>query len=248
MPDLRRSAAWLVDQLFPSACPLCRCTFPVGWQEPFCRHCLAGFKPLPAAHCPNCALPFQAANNSSHLCGRCSLVRPPFSKVHCVGLYDLALRKAIHQLKFNQQVGLDRPLAQLLEREIGGAGQLDLIIPIPLYRRRLRQRSYNQSLLLAKEIGKRRCLPVASRLLLKEWDTLSQQGLSARQREKNLHCAFSLARRIDGERILLVDDVMTTGATAAAASRVLLQNGACEVQVAVVGRALSESPQLGAVS
>ena len=241
-PSLRRGITWLVDQLFPAACPLCSCTFSPGWQEPFCAPCLVGFKPLPPAHCSCCALPFPAINSSSYLCGRCSLARPHFSKVHCVGLYDLALRKAIHQFKFNQRVGLDRPLARLLERTVADDWRPDLIVPIPLHRRRLRQRSYNQSLLLAKQIGKLRSLPVASGVLLKALDTLPQQGLSARQREKNLRSAFAVAGRLDGERILLVDDVMTTGATAAAASRVLLQHGAQEVQVAVLGRALSETP------
>ena len=169
---------------------------------------------------------------------------PPFSRVHCVGLYDLALRKAIHQFKFNQRVGLDRPLAKLLERVIADDELFDLILPLPLHPRRLRQRSYNQSQLLAKEIGKLRGVPVASRLLLKERDTLPQQGLSACDRELNLRSAFRLSRCLSGERILLVDDVMTTGATASAAGSLLLQNGASEVQVAVVGRAPSETALL----
>jgi ComF family protein len=187
-------------------------------------------------------LPFQAVNSSSHLCGRCSLLRPPFSKVHCVGLYDLALRKAIHQFKFNQRVGLDRPLAKLLARVIADDGQFELIVPLPLHPRRLRQRCYNQSQLLAKEIGRLCGLPVASRLLLKQRDTPPQQSLSARDREVNLRSAFGMSRCLSGERVLLVDDVMTTGATASAAGRMLLQGGAGEVQVAVVGRAPSESP------
>ena len=133
-------------------------------------------------------------------------------------------------------------MARLLERAVAADWSPDLIVPIPLHRRRLRQRSYNQSLLLAKQIGKLRSLPVVSGLLLKGRDTLPQQGLSARQREKNLHTAFTVAGRLDGKKVLLVDDVMTTGATAAAASRVLLQQGALEIRVAVLARASSETP------
>ena len=243
MPGLKRSIAWLANQLFPAACPLCSGSFSPGWQQPFCAACQLGFRPLPPAHCPACALPFLAQNNSSHLCGRCSISAPPFSKVHCAGLYELALRKAIHQFKFNQRVGLDRPLAQLLDRAIAADCPCDLIVPVPLHSRRLRQRCYNQSLLLAREIGRLRGLPVAERLLLKHLDTPQQQGLSAPEREKNLRQVFGLDRPMNGERILLVDDVMTTGATATAASKLLLQQGAAEVQVAVVGRAPSESRQ-----
>jgi len=241
LAGLKRSIVWLVNQLLPAACPLCRCSFSPGWQQPFCATCLLGFKPLPAARCPCCALPFPALNQSAHLCGRCSISAPPFSKVHCAGLYELALRKAIHQFKFTQQVGLDRPLARLLAGAIAADCPCELIVPVPLHPRRLRQRCYNQSLLLAREIGRLRGLPVAARLLLKEQDTPPQQGLSAAAREKNLRHVFGLARPLNGERILLIDDVMTTGATASATSRLLLQQGAAEVQVAVVGRALSEA-------
>lgn len=243
MPGLKRSIAWLANQLFPAACPLCSGSLDSGRQHPFCASCLLGFKPLPSAHCPRCALPFLGQDNSSHLCGRCSLSSPPFVKVYCAGLYDLALRKAIHQFKFNQKVGLDRPLAELLNRALAPDCCSDLIVPVPLHGRRLRQRSYNQSLLLAREVGRLRGLPVVADLLLKTRDTLQQQGLSAPEREKNLRRAFSLAGPLNGERVLLVDDVMTTGATVAAASRLLLDKGAAEVQVAVVGRAPSESRQ-----
>lgn len=244
LPGLRRSISWLVDQLFPAACPLCSGNLGCDRQQPFCAACLSGFKPLPAARCSCCALPFQTLNNSSHLCGRCSISFPSFSKVCCAGLYALNLRKAIHQFKFHQRVGLDRPLALLLDREIAADCRCDLIIPLPLHSRRLRQRSYNQSLLLAKEIGRLRRLPVAAGLLLKVRDTPQQQGLSAREREKNLRSAFYLNGHLAGARVLLVDDVMTTGTTALAAGKVLLQGGAAEVQVAVVGRAPSEPLQL----
>ena len=244
MPDLKCSFSWLFNQLLPAACPLCSQTFPPGWREPFCTDCLAGFIALPPAHCSRCSLPFLGQKNSSHLCGRCSLTLPAFTRVHCVGLYDLALRKAVHQFKFNQRVALDRPFAKLLTRNIPQAENFDLIVPIPLHRRRLRHRSYNQSLLLAKQLGKLRGLAVDARLLLKRQETLPQQGLSAREREQNLRNGFSLAKPLSGEKILLVDDVMTTGTTATVASKLLLQGGATEVQVAVVGRAPTEPSRL----
>lgn len=237
MSGLRSVISWLADQLFPAACPLCCGNFADHGQQLFCATCLPGFKPLPLARCNRCALPFQTLNGRSHLCGRCTLHPPPFSKVYCAGLYALSLRKAIHQFKFNQRVNLDQPLAQLLDRAIDTDCRCELIIPLPLHPRRLRQRSYNQSLLLARQISRLRSLPVAAGLLQKVRDTPPQQGLSAREREQNLRQAFALAGDITGARVLLVDDVMTTGTTAAAAGEVLLQGGAADVQVAVVGRA-----------
>ncbi len=237
MVKLRRSLFWLLTQLLPPACPLCRQTFPPYWQDPFCENCLAGFPPLPPAHCPCCALPFIAASNSAHLCGRCVDRPPPFTKVHTVGCFDSLLRDAIHQFKFNQQIGLDRPLGTMLNSSLPVDSEFDLIVPVPLHTRRLRQRSYNQSLLLARELTRLRGFPSVADLLIKTEETVSQQDLSARDRERNLSKVFQVLRPLQGERILLVDDVMTTGSTVRACSQVLLAAGGKEVEVAVVGRA-----------
>jgi ComF family protein len=113
----------------------------------------------------------------------------------------------------------------------------DLLVPVPLHPRRLRQRSYNQALLLARELGRNLSLPVASRLLQRRHPTPPQRGLSARVRFHNLRGAFALERPLAGERILLVDDVMTTGATTSECTRTLLAGGGGEVAVAVLGRA-----------
>jgi len=102
---------------------------------------------------------------------------------------------------------------------------------------RLRERTYNQSLLLARVLGRHWQLPVASRLLLRSRPTLPQQGLPAEERRRNLRGAFALRRELEGERVLLLDDVLTTGATARECARVLLAGGAGEVAVAVLGRA-----------
>ena len=237
MRKLSSTFGWLVDQFFPPACPLCGKTLPAGWREPFCSSCQTGFIPLPKARCPICALPFAGKQNSAHLCGRCSKKPPPFTQVAAVGLYEQSLRQAVHLLKFNQRIGLDRPLARLLAAQLDPDFSADLIIPVPLYPSRLRQRSYNQAQLLARELAALLDRPLASRLLVKVRETEAQQQLSARQRETNLQQAFQLSKPLTGEKLLLVDDVMTTGATLAACSRVLLAGGAAEVRAVVVGRA-----------
>ncbi len=228
-----------LDLLFPPACPLCSSSFSSGWQEPFCRACLAGFKPLPPAHCPRCALPF-ASGRSAHLCGHCSRKAPPFDRVYTAGLYQETLRRAIHAFKYNQAVSLDRPLGKMLNRALPEPMAVDLILPVPIHSLRLRQRSYNQALLLARELGRCRRVPVNHQLLLRTRPAAPQQGLSARQREQNLRGVFAVSENLSGKRLLLVDDVMTTGATARECAKLLRKAGAERVEVAVVARAPAE--------
>lgn len=233
---LQRGGRWLLRQLLPPACPLCKTTLAAGWSEPFCSDCWADFVPLPQAHCSSCSLPFIAVDNSSHLCSRCLTKPPPFTTVYAAGHFSGSLREAVHRFKFNQNYFLDRSLGFLLNRALPAECDCELLVPVPLHPYRLRQRSYNQSLLLARELGRLRSLPVMP-LLEKPVETDSQQGLSADKRETNLKQAFQATAKLGGERVLLVDDVMTTGATAKACSKVLLDAGAARVDVAVVGRA-----------
>ncbi len=234
---LKRILFWLFKQLFPPACPLCSRTLPIDWSDIFCADCLAGFRPVPEAHCPRCALPFAGAATTPHLCGRCTSQPPAYVRIYSVGLYEQSVRRAIHQFKFNQKISLDRPLGTLLEQAIDADLELDLVIPVPLHRKRLQQRSYNQALLLAREFARIRKLNVATDLLIKVRETPPQQGLTAREREKNLQGSFELQAGINGKRVLLVDDVMTTGATVSACSRLLMAGGAAAVSVGVIGRA-----------
>lgn len=227
----------LFKQFFPPACPLCGATFLTNWDDVFCGACLDDFRPLPASHCPVCSLPFAVTANSYHLCGRCIKHPPAYTKVYVAGIYERSLRRAIQQFKFSRKVGLDRSLGRLLERTIEEELKIDLVVAVPLHHQRLQQRSYNQALLLAREIARSRNLPVASNLLLKVRETEPQQGLSAKQRLRNLQDAFVLQGDLSGQAILLVDDVMTTGATVESCSKVLLAAGARVVYVAVIARA-----------
>ena len=154
-----------------------------------------------------------------------------------VGLYEKSLRHAIHQFKFSQRLGLDRSLGQLLHDAVDSSLEIDLVVPVPLSRLRLQQRGYNQSLLLAQEFSRLRKLRVEPDLLHKVLETREQHGLSARERETNLKGAFESKKALDGETILLVDDVFTTGKTAEICSQVLAHSGAGMIYVAVIGRA-----------
>ncbi len=210
---------------------------PANYKHYFCPTCQAGIIPIPPAHCQKCKLPFTATDNSSHLCGRCLKQAPIYNQVFCVGIYEQTLQRAIQQFKFNQKVGLDRSLSNLMVQNIAPNLTIDLIIPVPLHQQKLQDRSYNQALLLARQIASQIKVPVSHKHLLKLVDTKSQQGLSARKRIKNLQKAFSVAGDLKAKNILLVDDVMTTGATVNACCRALKEAGANSIHVAIIARA-----------
>ncbi|HEX9779193.1 MAG TPA: ComF family protein [Geopsychrobacteraceae bacterium] len=237
MVRLGKELQGFVDLLFPPACPLCQKNLEPATASPFCRDCSSAINPLPVGCCSRCALPFPSADRSAHLCESCSRALPPYLSVSCAGVHDAGLRQAVHRFKYDGGHYLDRPLSTLLSRTLDPALFPDFIVPVPLHDRRLRQRTYNQSLLLARELGLSCSLPVLATLLERVRDTPQQQGLRARERAENLRDAFVCRRALSGERILLVDDVMTTGATAAVCSQALLDAGATEVRVAVVARA-----------
>lgn len=227
-----------LGRLLPSVCSLCGRSLDPTVQGPFCCLCMVGIQPLPSPHCPRCALPFiHSSATSPHLCGRCILEPPAYSAAYAAALYEGQLRIAIQRFKFHQRPNLDRPLAKLLVRAMPADIDVDVVVPVPLHRRRLRERTYNQALLLARELGRLRNLPIAADTLIKCRATDPQQLLSASQRRRNLRRAFGLGGHVKGKAVLLVDDVMTTGVTLDLCSRVLLEGGAARVEVAVVGRA-----------
>jgi ComF family protein len=113
----------------------------------------------------------------------------------------------------------------------------DMVIPVPLHLSKLRERTYNQSLLLARTLGKTLKLPVVAEGLERTRATLSQQGLKSEERKRNLKGAFYLRQEVKNQRVLLLDDVLTTGTTARECSRILIRGGASDVQVAVLARA-----------
>jgi len=224
--------------LLPAVCPLCDDRRDV--HLPLCGSCLDALPPLPEARCPRCDLPYPATEGSPHLCGDCITSPPPFAAVCALGPYSGLLKQAIGRLKYHRLPLLDQPLGQLLATTVRRRWPQyapDLIIPVPLHPRRLRERTFNQSLLLARVLAKTLSAPVASRLLRRVRHTPAQQGLNAAERKKNLQQALRIDDKLNGRSILLVDDVMTTGATARACSRQLRLAGAVEVRVALLARA-----------
>jgi len=211
---------------------------------PVCRHCLHAPEPLRAEFfCISCRTPFQNGFPlDSH--GRCSLCRRGvrgFDAAWCYGAYEGVLRELVHLYKYGRIQTLARPLGVLLTAALPGDEQFDLIVPVPLHWRRQWQRGFNQSELLAREIARARGVSM-ERPLKRTRATQTQAGLSNTERRRNVVAAFVVrwgsygGRRIQGKRVLLIDDVMTTGSTASSCASALKRAGAARVALLTVAR------------
>lgn len=237
---VRRELCRCCDLLLPAACLLCARLLPAGsTATDFCPACRAGVpQPAPSC-CPLCAVAHRSLVPTRHHCETCLRFPPPFARVHAAAPYGGTLQDAVQRFKYQGQLALDRPLGKLLATTLRSAAvaRPHLVVPVPLHIDRLRRRGYNQALQLARQIGHEHGIPVAADLLRRVRATEPQQGLDAAARHSNLRGAFAVVRPLHGRRILLVDDVMTTGATARECAAELRAAGAALVEVAVLGRA-----------
>ncbi|MBI4848627.1 MAG: ComF family protein [Nitrospirae bacterium] len=174
--------------------------------------------------CRRCGKPL--VSEESATCGECIQDEPAFVYARSFGLYEGALKKAINFLKFYGIKRLSKPLSDIITQI--KLPQVDAVVPVPLHEKRLRQREFNQSALLAKYLAESLGTDVVVNCLVKIRDTRPQVGLSSQERRKNLRKAFDIKQRelINGKNIMLVDDVVTTGATVRECSKVLKKAGA----------------------
>ena len=215
--------------LFPETCPICHETSSDHTTAPICTGCWDSIQPYEGPKCGKCGLPLDS--DSSITCGECIKDEPAYKSVRTFGLYKGPLRKAINLFKYHNMKRLSKPLsAMILRIEIP---QVDAVIPIPLYKDRLRQREFNQSALLAKYTAKSTGTSLLVDCLVKVKDTMPQVGLSSRERRRNIRNAFGVEKKelIKGKVILLMDDVITTGATVRECSKVLKKAGAVNIYV-----------------
>lgn len=200
-----------------------------GFCEP-CRKDLPWLK----THCSICALPLPAQQD--HLiCGKCLKSKPSFTKVQAPFLYMFPINHFIGKIKYNKKPQYIGPLASLLINSSTIPSTIDLIIPIPMHRSNLQKRGFNQAELLAKEMSNHLGIEIDTHSLKKNKKTIPQMELDRDQRLKNQRGVF-ICDDLKHKHILLVDDVMTTGATMEAATRVLLKAGATSVHVIVIAR------------
>lgn len=226
--------------LFPDECRVCGLPLHEISRIPVCRACLSQPVALAAdVYCVDCKTPFLNHFPLDEQ-GRCSLCRlglTGFDTAYTFGSYQETLRTLIHLFKYNQVRPLARPLGALLARAIPREHRFDLIVPMPLHWKKRWSRGYNQSELLAREVARRWGIPVA-KIVRRVKATAPQAGLTNSKRRLNVQGAFRIRKpaNVKGLRILLIDDVLTTGATAGACARVLKRAGASHVAVAAVAR------------
>lgn len=244
------SVSSLVDLFFPPRCYLCDKLIVGQKEKVLCPECLSKIVPLGGPLCPCCGFPFPFPTGPDRLCGICLSKKRPFRLCRQAGSYHGVLLEAIHKFKYQKTPALAKPLARLLAdlvEERFPWPEYDLLVPVPLHPRRLREREFNQALLLAKGIGSMLQIKVDFQSLIRIKWTEPQVKLNWKDRKKNVAGAFAVKEKksIAGRSLLLVDDVMTSGATIEESSRVLLKAGAKEVDAVTLARAVGQERDLG---
>lgn len=246
--------------VFPSSCRFCRAVLIKISPVPVCEDCLAALSPLNQSVCKLCGQHPVSPSAADACCSECLREPPPFTRAVAYGSYDGVLRQLIHLLKYQRVRPVAEVLGRCLAESIGNilpefGPEAPLVVVVPLHASKMRQRGFNQSELIAREAVAKlpRRIQVSGSVLVRRWATESQTGLSRAQRKLNVKGAFALARThaIAGRDILLVDDVLTTGATASECARLLKRAGCCRVWVATVANvtvmhAADAGPQEGA--
>ena len=225
----------VLDVLFPPRCAACGAL--VANPTPLCETCLPTLLDAPEPACPRCA---ESVNAPGEACAKCRREPPPFTRVHVAFGFEGAMAEAIPRFKYQDRPFLAAPLVALAWPRLEGAlAGIDAIAPIPLHLSRLRERGFDQALLLAEELAKRSKLALASELLVRTRSTLHQVGANRDARAENLQGAFAVASGAAvPKRVALIDDVVTTTATARDAARALRSAGAEEIRVLALARAI----------
>jgi ComF family protein len=227
--------------LFPAECRVCDTPLDGFTRVPVCHACLNAPEPLQADYfCASCNAPFQNdfPLDANGVCALCRSGLRGFDRAASFGFYDGALRSLIHLFKYAGMRPLAPRLSRLMDRALPIEDRYDLIVPVPLHWHRRWRRGFNQAELLAREISKHRRIPILN-ALRRSRATSNQAGLTSAGRRRNISGAFQSREGMDlqGKKILLIDDVFTTGATAGACALALKRAGASSVSLLTLARA-----------
>ena len=230
--------------IFPTTCVSCDAPL---WDDPVpfvCQPCWTTLVPISSPCCPHCGIPFTSPMaleySPSHTCGNCRSKPPAFTKAWSLFAYQSPLKESIILFKYRGKPCLTKPFIQAMIPALPPLPNLDFLIPVPLHPQRLREREYNQSLLLANGLKPYLQLPILLSCLQRVRETVPQTMLSKKERLSNLHRAFAVkdASLIKGQRILLIDDVFTTGTTLHECAKTLQKAGSGPVYGLTLARML----------
>ena len=227
---LQRPLRSIAAYLMPGSCLLCASNSATSL---LCPACTADLPQLPAALCPQCG----EETTLGERCGACLKDPPAFARTIALFRYEFPVDRLIQALKYGHQLALATWLGHRLGDRLV-AEDYDLLLPLPLHPSRLRTRGFNQSLEIARVTSKALAIPMNPAILTRIRATPPQAELPLKERGRNVRGAFECAHDLAGKRILLVDDVMTTGSTLREAARILKLHGAGQITVAVAARAL----------
>ncbi len=234
----------LLHALLPVECATCGVALGDDPIPFFCRRCWEEIRPFRGPACSRCGHPFASPvallYSPSHLCSACRLRPPAYTRAWSCYAYAPPLREAITLFKYKGKVALADALGDLMCAAWHDAPEVDVLMPVPLHPARLREREFNQSLLLVDRLNRRLQLPVSYHNLVRQRQTPPQTELTRRQRHKNLRRAFVVLRpdEVADKRILLVDDVFTTGTTVNECAKTLRKAGAGDVYVTTLARTI----------
>lgn len=230
--------------VFPTNCATCDIPLTNDPIPYFCTSCWNAITPLPPPRCSRCNYPFPSPAATSHtphqVCWSCRKRPPSFTKAWTLYPYVTPLREALHLFKYRGKVVLAGPLARLIIDQFPAWNSFDLVIPVPLHDHRLREREFNQSLLLADQIGHHFGLRVSCTDLVRIRSSPQQTTLRRKERLKNLRGVFAVPHpsSVRGKRILLIDDVLTTGTTVNECAKALRRAGSSDVYVLTLARTI----------
>ena len=236
-----------LDLLFPALCPLCQTTLGADRRDPLCGSCWHAITRLgrPRCHVCGAAPPLAMTVDDASApavparpCPTCVADPPPYDYARSAAIFEGALREALHAFKFSGKRALARPLGDLAAEHCVATlvEKIEAVVPVPLARERERERGFNQAELLARRVARRLGVPARPRWLVRVRATRPQSDLAAAERRANVRGAFRAGPGVAGRHVLVVDDVLTTGATLGECARALRAGGARRVGVLTVAR------------
>jgi len=235
----------ILELVFPSSCTVCGGWLDLPERWPVCRKCAGLFSYINGSLCRICGTPVSGVPGQRFRCGKCHRKKPPYDMARSIFIYESPVKELIARLKYREDTAV-LPVIQWLAAtaDLSDFAACEVIAPVPLHVERLRERGLNQSLELARSLFPDRREIIIPNLLGKVRTTSVQTALDGLSRRKNLRGSFSirLPMQVLNKRVCLVDDVFTTGTTAAECARVLKQNGAREVLVITLARSVLHKP------